>query len=265
MDLALFHHESSLSLITAFEDGSVSVHYQEENGSWVMTYRSQPHSQPILSLDIHPSREYFLTSAADSLIVKHPIPTTRQEVPAVLDPQNRIIEEVDDGSNPTPSLLSAALRSDPAKHSGSVNSTFKEWEHPLKTINTKHSGQQNLKIRSDGKIFATAGWDSNIRVYSAKTLKELAVLQWHKVGCYAVAFPDIAAADSQASAGTGTSDHLATSKDATGAGVVDGRRSTALVSSHGMSVKDRRMMQAKSTHWIAAGAKDGKISLWDIY
>ena len=29
-------------------------------------------------------------------------------------------------------------------------------------------------VRSDGRIFATAGWDSAVRVYSAATLKELA-------------------------------------------------------------------------------------------
>jgi WD40 repeat protein len=48
---------------------------------------------------------------------------------------------------------------------------------PIKTTETKHSGQQSLHVRSDDKIFATAGWDGCVRVYSAKTLRELAVLQ----------------------------------------------------------------------------------------
>jgi WD40 repeat protein len=249
MSLALFHHEAVLTLIAAFEDGAVSVHRQEADDNWITTYRAQPHSQPILSLDLHPSHEYFLTSAADSIIAKHPIPTTRQEVPVAFDPRHRIIEEIDVEPQPTPSLISAGLQGETASASRPLKSTFKAWEHPLKTINTKHSGQQSLRIRSDGKIFTTAGWDSNIRVYSTKTLKELAVLQWHKVGCYAIAIADVAAADGSSAStasGTGSSTSLVTpSKDT--------------------SVRDRRIMQAKTTHWIAAGAKDGKVSLWDIY
>ncbi|KAK3065659.1 Astra associated protein 1 Asa1, partial [Teratosphaeriaceae sp. CCFEE 6253] len=43
-----------------------------------------------------------------------------------------------------------------------------------KIVHTKHAGQQSLVVRADGRIFATAGWDGRIRVYSAKTMKELA-------------------------------------------------------------------------------------------
>ncbi|KIW36180.1 ASTRA-associated protein 1 [Exophiala oligosperma] len=53
------------------------------------------------------------------------------------------------------------------------------------SIKTKHAGQQGLSSRSDGKIFATAGWDARVRVYSTRTMRELAVLQWHQQGCYA--------------------------------------------------------------------------------
>ena len=69
----------------------------------------------------------------------------------------------------------------------------------LKTLNTKHAGQQDLTVRSDGKIFATAGWDARIRVYSTKTMRELAVLKWHKQGCYAVAFAQVIEADTDTS------------------------------------------------------------------
>ena len=61
----------------------------------------------------------------------------------------------------------------------------------MKTIQTKHAGQQSLSVRSDAKIFATAGWDGRARVYSTKSMKELAVLKWHKEGCYALAFAEI--------------------------------------------------------------------------
>jgi hypothetical protein len=32
-----------------------------------------------------------------------------------------------------------------------------------------------------------------------------------------------------------------------------------------VTVKERRIKQSMETHWLVAGAKDGKISLWDVY
>jgi ASTRA-associated protein 1 len=110
-----------------------------------------------------------------------------------------------------------------------------------RSIDTKHSGQQGLSIRSDGKLFATAGWDSRIRVYSMKTMKELAVLKWHATGCFSTAFADLTVlsqlTDRQAAA------------DETALDVI----------------RQERSIKAQTTHWLAAGGKDGKISLWDIY
>jgi WD40 repeat protein len=122
---------------------------------------------------------------------------------------------------------------------------------PLKVINTKHSGQQDLKIRSDSKIFATAGWDAKIRVYSVKTMKEVAVLKWHQVGCYAIAFSTIEDEEAKpvtAQEGTPTS----------GSGAVVPK----LVE---LTVREKRIRHVKTAHWLAAGSKDGKVSLWDIY
>lgn len=252
MSLSLFHHQGSLTLAAAFENGFVSAHRLEADGSWTMTYRCQAHTQPVLSIDIHPNRECFFTSAADALIAKHPIPISQQEVDIGLDPNQRVVEVVD-----SPSTSSAT---------GSGRKALKEWEHALKVINTKHSGQQNLKVRSDGKIFATAGWDSKIRIYSTKTLKELAVLSWHKVGAYAVAFSVI---EDSVVTGTASSEQ---SKENTAKQLDDEtlqkaepQETKSLTKGAGMSVKDRRLQLAKTAHWIAAGAKDGKVSLWDIY
>jgi WD40 repeat protein len=122
------------------------------------------------------------------------------------------------------------------------------WNKPLKTVQTKHSGQQGLNIRNDGKIFATAGWDSKVRVYSVKSLKELAVLKWHNEGCFAVAFAAVSD-DAEASS----------CRNEPGSG-------TSLTKSiSAMTVKDQRLWKAKTAHWIAVGSKDGKVSLWDIY
>lgn len=256
MSLALLNLKGSLTLIAAFENGYASVQRLQPSGEWIMTYRSQAHTQPVLSLDIHPSHEFFLTSSADATIAKHPIPTSQQEGIPDFDPDNRIIEEIDENELTTsgPSLLSAQLKgSGSGSHPKGPQITLKAWEHPIKTINTKHAGQQSLGIRSDGRIFATAGWDSNVRVYSCKTLKELAVLQHHKVGCYAVAFAEVGSASSSESPQQSTE-----MED-------QGRSSLTTLAGRGMSVKERRIYQAKSGHWIAAGAKDGRVSLWDIY
>lgn len=132
---------------------------------------------------------------------------------------------------------------------------------PLKSIATKHAGQQGLAYRSDGKILAIAGWDSNVRVYSKKTMKEVAVLKWHKEGCYATAFatvdpviarPSSSSSDENSHALNGAKESLP--KD------VMKQRSSAV-----STVQQRREEKARTTHWLAAGSKDGKVSLWNIY
>ena len=123
--------------------------------------------------------------------------------------------------------------------------------HPLdgvaepKTSQTKHAGQQSLVVRGDGKIFATAGWDGRVRVYAAKGMKELAVLKWHKEGCYAAAFAEV------------LKEGRDSSVDETGESA--GGRGQAL------TVSQQRLARSKATHWLAAGSKDGRVSLWDIY
>ncbi|GAB7346772.1 hypothetical protein MBLNU459_g1872t1 [Dothideomycetes sp. NU459] len=114
---------------------------------------------------------------------------------------------------------------------------------PVKQVETKHSGQQSLTVRSDEKIFATAGWDGRMRVYSVKTMRELAVLKWHKEGCYAIAFSGVHRPAEEPGEGVSTQ---------------------TAVPSH-QTVEQQRNLKAHTTHWLAAGAKDGKVSLWDIY
>lgn len=253
MSLRLLHRAACLTLLAGFEDGCASVQCLNAAGAWVTTYRSQTHSQPILSLDLHPNHECFFTSSADSIIAQHPIPTAQQILTSSTSTKDRA-----KGSSETRSAES--LASD-TPHSSRPRR--QEWKHPLKTINTKHSGQQSLKVRSDGKVFATAGWDSKIRVYSAKILKELAVLQWHKVGAYAVAFADVGQTHKGTEGEQSTPDPSAgPSTDQAAASSVG---SSVVVGAVNVSVKERRIRQARTTHWIVAGAKDGKVSLWDLY
>jgi WD40 repeat protein len=206
---------------------------------------------------VSPDQDYFITSSADAIIAKHPIPKDLQVVAQtdLQDMEQRVVEISDEDETPTPSLLSEGLRGPSASKDGTNPTTKQPWSHPLKVVNTKHAGQQGLDIRSDGRIFATAGWDSKARVYSCKTLKEVAVLEWHKVGCYAVAFPDMGAMEAPDGSSISTGEGNSNSQSQT---------VTAITQSRSL-VKDRRIRQATTTHWLAAGAKDGKISLWDIY
>lgn len=176
---------------------------------WEKLYGSRPHSQPVLSIDVSPSRDHFISSSADALIIKHPIPSH-----------------------------------------GSIGNSGEDL--PQKTINTKHCGQQGLRMRGDGKIFATAGWDSRVRVYSGKTMKELAVLKWHRDGCYAVAFGEVGPISQPMPTGKSEEPH-------------NGQQAAQGQDFSLATVQSQRNQKVQQTHWLAVGSKDGKVSLWDIY
>lgn len=184
---------------------------------WLPVYVSKAHAQPILGLDISIRLDCFYTAGADSIVAKHPLISVAEGTP----------------SRPPP------------------------LSEPLQSIQTKHSGQTCLRIRTDDTIFATAGWDSRVRVYAAQGMGELAVLKWHKAGLQCVAFAEILDADSI----------VAPVNQAPEAGAPDGRALTRKTEgSVAMTkVSQRRSMIAGSTHWLAAGGKDCKISLWEVY
>ncbi|KAI1134806.1 WD40 repeat-like protein [Hypoxylon sp. FL0543] len=267
MSLRLFWCGALLTLTAAYESGLAIVAQLGRNGTWDILYRAQVHSQPVLSLDVAPGGDFFLTSGADAIIAKHPIPTATYPVQESRRPKQADCTSVETANQ---SLLSAALSSEPRptmtpKHTEPVVET-----QPLKIINTKHSGQQGLRIRSDGRIFATAGWDSKVRVYSTKTMSELAVLKWHEVGCYAVAFATLADQQVPCPTKSGIRSEEATENPENGKVAVNTtvHRDTSIVTAPRLgqlSVKSRRIKTAKEAHWLAAGSKDGKISLWDIY
>ncbi|GAA6058717.1 hypothetical protein JCM10212_003405 [Sporobolomyces blumeae] len=59
---------------------------------------------------------------------------------------------------------------------------------------TPSPGKSTLALRNDDKLVATAGWDGEVRLYSAKTLQPLAVLSHHRQAVQAVAFAPVVAA-----------------------------------------------------------------------
>ncbi|KAF3907752.1 hypothetical protein AA313_de0209487 [Arthrobotrys entomopaga] len=205
MALKLFYINSSLTLIVGYESGHVVVFtLASSSNKWVQIYSSKPHSQPILSLD------YSIHS-------------------------------------PSPSLLfySSSADSIIAKHQVSVEAILSDTELTSpspQSVNTHHAGQQGLVLRSDGKILATAGWDSRVRIYSVKSMKELAVLKWHKEGCYTIAFAEV-------------SDRA---DEPTGYQITQ-------LNDDILTVEKQREEKTCRSHILAAGSKDGRISLWEVF
>jgi len=229
MALTIFHHQNTqnLTVISGYESGHTTISSLSNHNNntstktWKTIYVAQAHSQPILSLALATLQDFYITSSADSIIAKHPIPTI--------------------------SVAGADVENS-----------------PIKTVNTKHSGQQSLQIRSDSKIFATAGWDSRIRVYAVKGMKEVAVLKWHKEGCYSVAFAEFVGEEG-GKGDEGEREGVAWNKEVAGRAEEKGGEKALVKNLVGMTVKEQRIKKASETHWLVAGSKDGKISLWDIY
>ena len=55
-------------------------------------------------------------------------------------------------------------------------------------IEIPENGIADVKIRRDSKIFATAGWDGCVRVFSVKKLRPLAVLRYHEMSVHTIEF-----------------------------------------------------------------------------
>lgn len=51
-----------------------------------------------------------------------------------------------------------------------------------------HPGIDDITIRCDGRIWATAGWDGRVRLFDAKKGNALAILKHHRGGIHTVAF-----------------------------------------------------------------------------
>lgn len=197
---------SEYLLVVGYESGLVAVFkiFTTSSEPPTLLYASKCHSQPILSLDLDTiDFSWFISSSADAKIVKHPLSDLTETSKEVLDPWGVL---------------------------------------PLITFNSKHSGLASLDIRSDSKIFATAGWDGMIRVFSAtgskknQKFKSLAVFKGGRQnGVTTVAFSPISTTSSTTPTPTS------------------------------LSAKLQQRKMRNDTHLLAAGGKDGRISLYSLY
>ncbi len=81
MALRIFHDGSALIVVAGYENGRAIVASLDAQGNAIVRYQAQPHTQPILSLDVAPDKTYFLTSSADAIIARHPLPKIDEETP----------------------------------------------------------------------------------------------------------------------------------------------------------------------------------------
>ncbi|KAF2873307.1 WD40-repeat-containing domain protein [Massariosphaeria phaeospora] len=371
MAVKITHHQpsGSILIIAGYEGGFTAVYLlghniQPTSGQSIpefaqIIYLSQPHTQPILSLDVSSDAKTYFTSSADAVIALHRIsnipvgvgdeerslrmksnvdsptanlseyPGTSQPAPYTSISQGSASTSIAkvDGSQPsvTPSTMDESTRpnltsnpTDPTRPSRSLATTesldsskkpstdssslsftkqaVKQTptshpqtnskpsgissllssapelqktkplslssqnitaQPPHKIVQTKHAGQQSLHVRSDGRLLVTGGWDSRVRIYSTKTLKEMAVLKWHKESVYAVDFgavldPASVVPDAQQE----PADDASTDK----------QKEDAVRREHGLGrLQRKREEQMQLKHWVAAGSKDGKVSLWEVF
>ena len=78
---------------------------------------------------------------------------------------------------------------------GSVDAVLRSWRISeqqgivsMEDIEITNTGVGCVKIREDGKLFASGGWDSRLRLFSVKTLRPLAVLCQHTGTVQCLAF-----------------------------------------------------------------------------
>ncbi|KAF2747766.1 WD40 repeat-like protein [Sporormia fimetaria CBS 119925] len=175
--------------------------------------------------------------------------------------QNKPVSGLPQATSTKASGIASLLADSPSQPTAnppqpSISAVTKQAPH--KTNDTKHAGQQSLRVRSDGRLLVTGGWDSRIRIYSTKTLKEVAVLKWHKEGVYATAFGEILdTTESSQEVGSARGEVISSEKTVV---------SKAPGSMTGLSrLQRQRETRMQTKHWVVAGAKDGKVSLWEVF
>ncbi|KAG6820633.1 hypothetical protein H0H93_014236 [Arthromyces matolae] len=154
-----------LRLLCAYENGSVVLRrYARTNKTtsvegvgWEVIWNVKLHKETVMAMCVSRNNDFALTVSADHLVGRYDL-------------------KVDLMFNFN--LLSHQRLS---KNEASSGCTLHR---------TKHPGNAAIAINDDGRVCAVAGWDGRqvIRLYSARTMKPLGTLKYHKQGCQAIEF-----------------------------------------------------------------------------
>ncbi|GAA5991037.1 hypothetical protein JCM11641_006598 [Rhodosporidiobolus odoratus] len=117
---------------------------------------------------------------------------------------------------------------------------------------TPSPGKAGIAVREDGKLLATAGWDGELRLNSAKTLSPLAVLSHHRTSLQAVAFSPLSSLNSSSPLRRTPLSSL-----------VDAEGDDEEGSDNEEDGKEEE--KGRGRKWLAAAGQEGKISLWEVY
>ncbi|KAK4046597.1 Astra associated protein 1 Asa1 [Microbotryomycetes sp. JL201] len=107
-------------------------------------------------------------------------------------------------------------------------------------LETPYPGRSSLSVRDDGRLLAVTGWDGELRLYSGKTGKPLAVLSYHRSSLQASAFSPLPSNSTVTQ--TQRQQHSDLDK-----------------------LDDSEDDMSNSRAWLAVGGKDERISLWEPY
>ena len=174
-----------------------SATHAADHAPWTYStiYLSRPHTQPILSLAVDPSAGFFVTTSADAQLARHRIPrvastpieaiNVREEQPeSILNTKHSGQQGIcfrDDGVLFATAGWDGRGRVYRAGNLSKVvgDSTNEGVEDELGNLN---SGNPSVGAKVKAKV-ETKG--------KSKSMKELAVLKWHKEGCYSMGFAHI--------------------------------------------------------------------------
>ncbi|KAF9322175.1 ASTRA complex subunit [Podila horticola] len=243
--------EGTLHMLAGYEDGSMVLFREQapakSKRSMEVVWTIKCHREPVMAMDISSDHEYAVSCSSDSLLVKYRLFGQLQGVPETI-------------------------------------------QVPLKT-----TGVADVKFRNDSRILALAGWDGKIRVFSAKTLKPLAVLQYHREGLYCLGFANVELKlkdrienDVKTTMDDQNEDISVPSSSQTSQDTDTRNPPLSMVTDDDSNIQDSDVSEDSEDsecndddsdleaslksraewsrrHWLAAGGKENRISLWEIY
>lgn len=134
-------------------------------------------------------------------------------------------------------------------------------------VNTKHTGLGHIAVRSDGKIFATAGWDGFIRVFDLQSMGYLSSFKCAQKSVKCVVFSPIKREKTASEKSKDDNRNKDSSE-------TDGKSDKSVfiksleitkTKSAGRDLSQRLMARTADTHWLAVGRADGVVDLFNIY